>query len=116
MFQAMRFRTPVIMFGMNTANLIGEEVKKLGGKDAFSITDRGVVGAGLLEKVLEPLKREKINFETFDQVEPEPSIDNLMEAYRQAKAAKVGLFIGLGGGSSMDMTKVVSALMVQEAY
>jgi alcohol dehydrogenase class IV len=115
MFQTMRFRTPVIIFGMNTINLIGEEIRKLGGKNVFIITDPGVAQAGLLEKVLEPIKKEKINTEVFDRAEPEPSIDNLMEAYRKAKASKVDLFIGLGGGSSMDLTKVVSALMTQEA-
>ncbi len=115
MFQTMRFRTPVIIFGMNVVNLIGEEARKIGGKDVFIITDRGVVEAGLLEKVLDPLKNEKINFEVFDQVEPEPPLENLMEAFRKAKSCKVDLFIALGGGSAMDMTKVVSAMMVQEA-
>jgi alcohol dehydrogenase class IV len=115
MFQTMRFRTPVIIFGMNTVNLIGEEIRKLGGKSVFIIADQGVVQAGLLEKVMEPIKKEKINIEVFDRVEPEPSIENLLEAHRKAKATKVDLFIGLGGGSSMDLTKVVSALMMQEA-
>jgi len=115
MFQVMRFRTPVIIFGMNTANLIGEEIRKLGRKNVFLITDPGVVAAGLLEKVLEPIKKEKVEFTVFDRVEPEPPIENLMEAYKKAKGGKVDLLIGLGGGSSMDMTKVVSALMVQEA-
>lgn len=32
MFQTMRFRTPVIIFGMNTVNLIGEEFGNSGGK------------------------------------------------------------------------------------
>ena len=115
MFQTMRFRTPVIIFGMNTINLIGEEIRKLGGKSIFIIADPGVVQAGLLEKVTEPIKKEKIHIEVFDRVEPEPSIENLLEAHRKAKATKVDLLIGLGGGSSMDLTKVVSALMVQEA-
>lgn len=115
MFQTMRFRTPVIIFGTNTINLIGEEVNKLGGKNVFIITDRGVVGAGLLEKVLEALKKEKIGYELFDRVEPEPPVENLLEASKKARSAKADVFIGLGGGSSMDLTKVVSALMVQEA-
>ncbi|MBM4332484.1 MAG: iron-containing alcohol dehydrogenase [Deltaproteobacteria bacterium] len=115
MFQTMRFRTPVIILGMNAVNLIGEEIKKIGGKNVFIITDRGVVQAGILEKILEPLRNEQINFDVFDQVEPEPPLENLMEAFRKAKSCKVDLFIALGGGSSMDMTKVVSALMVQEA-
>ena len=115
MFQTMRFRTPLIIFGMNTVSQLGEEVKKLKGENVFIITDPGVVQAGLLEKMIEPLKKEKINYAVFDRVEPEPSIDNLLEAHKMAKASRVDAFIGLGGGSSLDMTKVVSALMTQTA-
>jgi len=115
MFQTMRFRTPVIIFGMNTVSQLGEEVKKLKGENVFIITDPGVVQAGLLEKVIEPLQKEEINYTVFDRVEPEPPIDNLLEAHKMAKANRVDTFIGLGGGSSLDMTKVVSALMTQTA-
>lgn len=114
MLPTMRFRTPVIIFGNNTVNLIGEEAKKLGGERVFIITDPGVVKAGILDKVLEPLKKEKIDYEVFDQVEAEPSIENLLAATQKAKSAKPALFIGLGGGSPMDTTKIASVLMSQE--
>ena len=61
MFQTIRLKTPGIIFGMNTLNQLGEEVKKLGGTHVLIITDKGVVGAGILDKIIEPLKREKIN-------------------------------------------------------
>lgn len=115
MFQITRFRTPNIIFGMDTVAQIPEEIKKLGGKRVFIVTDKGVVEAGLLEKVVEPLKTEKLMFQVFAQVEPEPPIENLLEAHRMAKSAGVDVFVGLGGGSSMDVTKVASALMTQEA-
>lgn len=113
MFPMMRFRTPIIIFGMNTASLIAEEVRKLGGKSVFILTDQGVIQAGLLEKILEPLKKEKIDYEVFDQVEAEPSIENLLAAVQKAKESQVDLFIGLGGGSVMDTTKMASVLKVQ---
>lgn len=114
MFPMMRFRTPIIIFGMNTASLIAEEVHKLGGKSVFILTDQGVVQAGLLEKILEPLKKEKIGYEVFDQVEAEPSIENLLAAAQKAKKNQVDLFIGLGGGSVMDTTKMAAVLKVQD--
>lgn len=115
MFQTMRFRTPLIIFGMNTVQTVGEEIRKLGGQRVFIITDHGVVQAGILKKVLESLEKEKIAFEIFDQVEAEPSIENLLAAVQKARPVKVDLFIGLGGGSVMDTTKVASVLKVQEA-
>ena len=100
---------------MNTAAQIAEEVKKLGGKRVHTVTEKGVADAGLLEKVVEPLKTEKFIVQVFDQVEPEPAIENLLEARRMAKSAGVDVFVGPGGGSAMDVTKVASALMTQEA-
>lgn len=114
MFPMMRFRTPIIIFGMNTASLIGEEVRKLGGHNVFILTDQGVVQSGLLEKILEPLKKEKIGYEIFDQVEAEPSIENLLAATQKAQKSPVDVFIGLGGGSVMDTTKMASVLRVQD--
>lgn len=114
MFQSMRFRTPQIIFGMNMVNQIGEEVRKLKGEKVYIVSDSGVAKAGLLEKVLEPLKKEKINFSVFDRVEPEPPIDNLLEAHKAAKGVKPDLLIGLGGGSAMDLTKLVAVLLTQE--
>lgn len=114
MFLMMRFRTPLIIFGLNTISQIGEEVRKLGGQNVFIVTDQGVVQAGLLEKVLEPLKKEKIGYALFDQVEAEPAIENLLAVTQKAQTSQVDLFIGLGGGSVMDTTKMASVLSVQD--
>jgi len=110
----MRFRTPVIIFGMNIVATIGEEVRKLAGQNVFILTDQGVVQAGVLEKVLEPLEKEKITYTIFDQVEAEPSLENLLTATQMAKATKVDILIGLGGGSVMDTTKLTAVLRVQD--
>ena len=114
MFPITRLRTPIIIFGMNTVSLIAEEVRKLGGQNVFIVTDQGVVQAGLLEKILEPLKKEKIGFGVFDQVEAEPPIENLLAATQKARASQVDLFIGLGGGSVLDTTKMAAVLKVHD--
>ncbi len=114
MFNITRFRTPIIIFGFNALSAIADEVRKLGGENVFIITDQGVVQAGLLEKLLDLLEKGKISYTIFDQVEAEPSIENLLAATEKAKASKLDLFIGLGGGSVMDTTKLVSVLKVQD--
>jgi alcohol dehydrogenase len=114
MFQTIRLKTPGIIFGMNTLNQLGEEVKKLGGTHVLIITDKGVVDAGILDKIIEPLKKEKINFEIFDQVEPEPPITNSLNAQKMGTTAKANVLVGVGGGSSMDVTKVASVLMKEK--
>ena len=115
MLKSFRFRIPEwILFGFDTINQVGTEARRLGAGVVMVITDPGVVKAGLLEVVTESLKREGIEYDVFDQVEPEPPIQNLMEAARMAKGGKFNVFVGVGGGSSMDTTKLVSAMMTNK--
>jgi len=115
MMKAFRFRTPGwILFGNDTVNQVGTEAKRLGAGRVMVLTDPGVVKAELVDRVTEPLKREGIEYNVFAEVEPEPPIRNLMEAAKMAKKGNFDVFIGLGGGSSMDTTKLVSAMMTNE--
>lgn len=115
MLGSFRVRTPDwILFGFDTVVQVGVEAKRLGAGKVMLLTDPGVAKAGLLDPVYESLKGEGLEYDIFDQVEPEPSIDNLMEASRMAKQGKFDIFVAVGGGSSMDTTKLVSAMMTNE--
>ena len=115
MFKYFRFRTPnTVIFGMNTVNQVGAEARKLGANRAMVVTDQGVDKAGLVEKVLSPLKEEKIGVEVFDGVEPEPPIGNLLDSVQMAQKGKFDVIIGLGGGSCMDVAKLTSGMMTNE--
>jgi alcohol dehydrogenase class IV len=115
MFKSFRLRTPGwVHFGLDTVRLVGSEAKRLGAGRVMVITDPGVTKAGILEPVMESLKDEGLVYEVFDRVEPEPSIQNLLDASAMAKEGKFQVFVGVGGGSSMDVTKLVAALMNNE--
>ena len=115
MFKSFRLRTPDwILFGFDTVQQVGSEAKRLGAGKVMLITDEGVSNSGALEPVTESLKKEGLEYDVFDQVEPEPSIQSLMEATSMAKDGNFDVFIGLGGGSSMDTTKLVSAMMTNK--
>jgi alcohol dehydrogenase class IV len=115
MFKTFRLRTPDwILFGFDTVKQVGKEAKRMGATKVMVLTDPGVAKAGLLERVTGSLKEEGLGHQVFDQVEPEPSIENVLEASRMAEAGKFDAFVAVGGGSSMDTTKLVSALMTNE--
>lgn len=106
------FSTPsTIIFGVDTVKQLGEHVKRFHGKKAYIITDAGIAKAGLLDKVKDILKKDGIEVGYYDQVIPEPPIDTVDSIAQIVKSEGYEVLIGLGGGSSMDVTKVVSILV-----
>ncbi len=111
MFQTIQFNTPLIIFGMDTVNQIGKHAKNLGAGRVLIVADPGFVKGEGLERVASSLKGESLSFEIFDRIEPEPSTDVVKGAYEVARKGNFDVFIGVGGGSTMDVTKMASALM-----
>lgn len=105
------FRTPELNFGVGAVKGIGIKAKQLGASRVLIVTDKGVVNAGILPRIEEPLKEAGIEFEVYSDVEPEPNLDSLHEIVRIAKDGGFQFFIGVGGGSAMDVTKLASLMM-----
>jgi len=74
----------------------------------FLVTDEGVAGAGLLQKVSTPLLDVNLLAETFTEVPPEPPIEVVDKIATRIKASGADVVIALGGGSVMDATKVAA--------
>jgi alcohol dehydrogenase class IV len=100
-----------LIFGVGTVEKVGEKTKELGKSRALIITDKGIVGAGLLERVLTPLEQAGVQAHIFDQIEPNPRDHTVVKAFEFGKKKKCELIIGLGGGSPIDAAKAVGVLM-----
>jgi alcohol dehydrogenase class IV len=97
-----------ILFGFNTVKKVGELAGKLGGKRALLVTDEEIVRMGFADLVKEAMEKEGIKVHVFDKVEPEPHIETANVLYETVRKESSDLVVGLGGGSSMDMAKLVS--------
>jgi len=100
-----------ILFGNGVVTRLGEEVINLDAKKVIITTDQGIVKAGLLPKVVEPLQAAGIEVIVYDQCEANPSVETVEKVVTVAKKNKIDLFIGFGGGSSMDVSKAAGILM-----
>ncbi|MBA1334604.1 MAG: alcohol dehydrogenase [Firmicutes bacterium] len=100
-----------IEIGTGIVEQLNEKVRKLGGKKVFIITDEGVLKAGLLERVKKPLAEGGIKFGCYTKVIPEPPVEQIQEIVNEVKDGGYDLLVGLGGGSSLDVTKVVSVIV-----
>ena len=100
-----------IVSGFGSLETLGEEIKRLKGTKVFIVSDPGIKSAGLVDLLIGVLDRNKINYRFFTEVEPDPKIEVVFSSLAAAKNFGPDLIIGLGGGSSLDISKVTSVMM-----
>ncbi len=103
-----------LLLGIGALELLQGVVREVGTAKAVVVTDAGVVAAGICNRVCSFLRSGGVSFEIFDKVEPDPSIEIVYACLEAARAAEAGVLIGVGGGSSMDIAKVVAVLMTNQ--
>lgn len=103
-----------LLFGVDTINQLGQEVQALGGQKAFIVTDKGIVNAGILDKVTQPLGEANIEFAVFDEIEPNPTDAAIVAGAEQLQAESADVVIGLGGGSPLDAAKAISVMATND--
>ncbi len=78
------------------------------GAKVLLVTDRGLRKLRITDGVEKTLNDRVV---IFDAVEADPSLETVMAAVEVGRSAKVSGVIGLGGGSSMDVAKLVALLL-----
>lgn len=108
--------TPRILMGPGRADQIGRELKALKGKRVLIVTDPGIIRAGILDQINPSLKKAGVTVTLFDQVEADPPIEIVDQALARLKEGKCDSVIGMGGGSSLDIAKLVAAMAVNPGH
>jgi len=101
---------PKLICKPGAMNDLGTLVKSHIGDHVFIVTDPGIIKFGLLKTALSSLDQAQIKYTIFDQVEADPREIIVEEASKRAIDASVDGVIGFGGGSSMDVAKLVALL------
>ncbi|NQN83610.1 bifunctional acetaldehyde-CoA/alcohol dehydrogenase [Streptococcus suis] len=73
------------------------------------VTDRAMVELGFLDRIIEQLdlRRNKVVYQIFSDVEPDPDITTVYKGTELMRTFKPDTIIALGGGSPMDAAKVM---------
>ncbi|MBU1171449.1 MAG: iron-containing alcohol dehydrogenase [Proteobacteria bacterium] len=104
------YRNPTrLVFGENTVNEVNQEVDELGCSRAFVVTDKGVVEAGLTERVEKALG--KLWVGTYDKCIQDSSLHIINEAAEIARSKGADVLVSVGGGSVIDTTKGIAIVL-----
>ena len=99
------------MIAVGAIQQLGNRVAAMGGKRAFLVTDRGVSGAGITQKVSDVLTGAGIEVVLFEDVQANPTFTAVKQGIEKIGGALEGtVVVSLGGGSSMDAAKAMAVI------
>ncbi|TKH03450.1 iron-containing alcohol dehydrogenase [Peribacillus simplex] len=106
------FSSERIVFGNGSINRLNLVLERLQARNVLLITDPGIMSTGMVEPIISMLKESGVSVVLYDKAVPEPPIETAIECYQFAQSQiKTDVIIGLGGGSSIDLAKIVSLLL-----
>jgi alcohol dehydrogenase class IV len=100
---------PVIIDGADSIKQLATVVKEKGFNSVLVVTDPGLMGIHLPDPLFAALHSAGIKYSLYDQVQPNPTIDNIEAALKIYHANHCQAIIAFGGGSPMDSAKVTAA-------
>jgi alcohol dehydrogenase class IV len=100
-----------IFYGAGASSGVGERLAELAVTRALLVSDPGVAGAGLVERIAERIRAAGIAVSVYAETEQNPTTTNLDEIVALYRRDGCDGLVGLGGGSSMDAAKAASALL-----
>jgi len=100
-----------IEYGVGICSKLADELKKLGAKRILIVTDKGIIKAGLLEGIINIIKDAGVDWEVFDEVEPNPKDYNVQKGAEKAQQFKADTLVAVGGGSPIDCAKAMGVVV-----
>ena len=101
-----------IQFDFGAIKLLLDELKLLGIKRPLIVTDKGVIAAGLAERVQVAMGTTPAA--VYDKTPANPTEQAGVEAAELYRSAGADGIVAIGGGSSMDLAKAVALLATHE--
>ncbi|WP_088091014.1 iron-containing alcohol dehydrogenase [Bacillus sp. OV166] len=98
-----------IHYGVGKLNQLPEILKDQNYQNVLICTDPGIANSGLLERLENILASAEIRYTIYKEVQPDPTLE-VVDTVRQIFVDnQCDALIGIGGGSSIDTAKGVSA-------
>ena len=103
-----------VLSGPGTSGQLGEMAAAMGIERLFVVTDPGIIQFGLLQQAVESLETNNIALHIYSDIVADPPESVVMKAMHAAQDFGCDGVIGFGGGSSMDVAKLLAVLIKGE--
>ncbi len=103
------FPIPVLLTGPGSVKSLAENIKVRRVKNVLVVTDKVLMDLKLPEGLLEALRQNDVEYTVYDNVKPNPTIENVEEGRKIYLENKCKGIVAFGGGSAMDCAKIIGA-------
>src|SRR5256712_3331483 len=94
-----------VFYGRGVSKEVGKRLGELGVSRALLVSDRGVAGAGIVDRIAGHMRDAGLGVAVYAETQPNPTAANVAEAAALYREHGCDGIVGLGGGSSMDCAK-----------
>ena len=102
--------------GAGAIKEIPGEVARRGLHKAFVCSDPDLVKFRVTDKVLNVLIDNKLDYELYSDIKPNPTIENVQTGVAAFKKSGADYIIAIGGGSSMDTAKAIGIIIANPEF
>ncbi len=103
-------------FGRNARSVLPQEITSRNLKKALVVTDSTLLDAGVTGKVLSVLDESHLEYATFSDVKPNPTVHNVLTGLDMCKSTGADYIIAVGGGSAIDTAKAIGIIMTNPEF
>lgn len=99
-----------LISGIGSLQQLASECQRLTITKVLLVTDQGIIDHQLHLPLIKQLQQQQIQIEIYADVKADPSEQLIIQAISDTKAKHIDGVIGFGGGSSLDVAKLIALL------
>ena len=103
-------------FGPGAIKEIPAEIKNRGCKKVMLVTDKDLIKFKVATKVTELLTAAGVDFEIYDNIKANPTIENVQTGVAFCKKCNADIIVAVGGGSAIDTSKAIAIIMTNPDF
>ncbi|OMF17578.1 lactaldehyde reductase [Paenibacillus amylolyticus] len=96
---------PVNLMGRGCLQEAGQMIEQMGIRKALVVSDHQLITSGVAEQVLSILRKSGLDYVVYDEVQPNPTCQNVHDGLRVFQDHGCDAIISIGGGSPQDAAK-----------
>ena len=103
-------------FGRGAREKLAGEIEARHFQKILVVTDKSLLETGTVDLVTDVLKKKNISYVIYDEVKPNPTVQNVQDGLKVAKDNSVDCIVAIGGGSSIDTAKAIAIIFTNEEF